>query len=117
MTTIQIAFRGLPASQAVESRIAERVERLERIHPGLIRSHVVVHAPHQHRRHGKLFDVRIQLHYPGVRIDIREERANDQAHEDVYVAIRDRFDAAERQLHGRLRKQDHRRPGREERAA
>lgn len=116
MTSIQIAFRGMEPSEAAEARIHERVSRLERIHAGLLRCHVVVDAPHQHHRQGRLFDVRIQLHYPGLDVDIHQEHANDQAHEDLYVAMRDRFDAAERQLLSRIRKHEHGGRAREPRA-
>ena len=113
MTSTQVSFRGMPPSEAATARIHERVERLSALYGGGLHScHVVVQAPHQHRRHGRLFHVSIQLRYPGGEVDIHSDGARDPAHEDLYVALRDRFDAAERQLESRLRRQDHGRPPR-----
>jgi cold shock CspA family protein len=54
----------------------------------------------QRRQHqGKLFSVRIDITVPG-----RELVVNRVEHEDLYVAVRDAFDAAKRQLEEQARK-------------
>jgi hypothetical protein len=45
-----------------------------------------------------LYGARIDLTVPGEEIVIGREPGHDHAHEDVYVAIRDAFDEAKRQL-------------------
>jgi len=45
--------------------------------------------PHQHKNQGKLFNVRIDIGVPGSEIVVNRDQ-----HEDVYVALRDAFDAA-----------------------
>jgi len=107
MNPIQIVFRGMTPSEAVQQRIWERAERLGAIDQRFTSLHVVVQAPHQRQRQGNLFDVRLRARYPGGEIDISCETGRSPAHEDVYVAIADSFDAAERQLASKLRKQDH----------
>jgi len=50
---------------------------------------VVVEIPHKHHHQGKQFNVRIDIGVPGDEIVINRDH-----HEDVYVALRDAFDAA-----------------------
>lgn len=44
------------------------------------------------------FDVKIDLTVPGSAICVHSERAEHEAHMDVYLALRDAFDAAKRLL-------------------
>ena len=102
-----ITFRHMGHSDAVAERISERMQRLDRF-PGKVTScRVVVESPHQHKRQGQLFAIRIQAHYPGGELEVTSEGPNNHAHEDVYVAIRDAFNALERRLERVLRRQDH----------
>lgn len=101
-----IVFRGVKASDAVEGRIRERAARLQRLDPSITGCHVVVHAPHQRQRHGNVFDVRLHAQFPGGAIEVGGTRT--RGHADLYAAITDTFDAAERRLLGKLRRQEHR---------
>ncbi|HTO87542.1 MAG TPA: hypothetical protein VMR54_08440, partial [Thermoanaerobaculia bacterium] len=51
-------------------------------------------SPHGHHRKGRLYGVRIRLTVPGDEIDIDRQPEQD----DVYVSIRQAFDAARRKL-------------------
>lgn len=95
---LQIAFRGMEPSAAVEQRVRERAERLQRLNDRISQCNVVIQAPHNHRHKGKLYEIRIQLQTPGAEVVVNREGNQDHAHEDIYVAVRDAFDAAERQL-------------------
>jgi cold shock CspA family protein/ribosome-associated translation inhibitor RaiA len=106
---LQITFRDVPPSAAVEARIREEADALGHYDDRIVRCRVVVEMPHRHHQHGRLFDVRIDLTVPGHEIVIGRDSSHDHAHEDVYVAIRDAFEAARRQL------QDHARRDRERR--
>ena len=90
-------------SPAVEDRLRERAEKLDHIFDRIIACRVVVEAPHRHSRKGKLYNVRIDLSVPGKEIVANRNRPHDHAHEDVYVAIRDAFDAITRQLEDYVR--------------
>ena len=59
-----------------------------------------------HRRHhkGNLYHVRIDLRVPGSELVVKRHPAQHAAHEDVYVAIRDAFDDARRELQDYVRK-------------
>lgn len=95
---LQLTFRGLSPSEAIESRIRARAEELERFYDAIIGCHVTVEAPHRRHRQGTLYSVRIDLRVPDAELVVNRDRGKDHGHEDVYVAIRDAFDAAARQL-------------------
>ena len=97
---LEIAFVDMDSSPAVEARVRERAERLERHFDGITSCHVYVAAPHRHHRKGKLFEVRVEVRVPGAELAITGKPGDVNAHEDVYVAVRDAFDAMERQLEG-----------------
>jgi cold shock CspA family protein len=96
--SLQITFRGLSSSEAIERRIREKVAELERFHPSITSCRVTVEAPHQQHHKGNLYSVRLEIRLPEKTIAVGRERRHDHAHEDVYVAIRDTFDAAARQV-------------------
>lgn len=106
---VQITFRDVPPSAAVEARIQEEAEALRQYDDRIVRCRVVVEQPHRHRHQGRLFAIHVDLTVPGQEIVIGAGSNEDHAHEDVYVAIRDAFEAARRQL------QDHTRRLRERR--
>jgi putative sigma-54 modulation protein len=97
-TPLEISFVDIARSPAAEARIRERVHRLEHRFDGITSCHVYVAAPHQHQRKGNLYEVRIDVRVPGAELAVADQPGDIHAHEDVYVAIRDSFDAMERQL-------------------
>jgi len=101
----EITFRDIEGSPAVEAKVRERLERLERHHPGIMGCRVVIEAHHRHRHQGKLFHVRVDLTVPGHELVVSRDPEQHQAHEDAYVAVRDAFDAMERQLDGLRQRQ------------
>lgn len=98
-TPLQITFRGIEHSDAIEAHIREKAQKLETFFSPIISCRVVVELPHQHKHQGKAFNVRIDIGVPG-----REIVINRDQHEDVYVALRDAFDAAKRELEDYARK-------------
>jgi ribosomal subunit interface protein len=102
---LQITFRKMPASPAIEANIREKAARLDRFSDHIMACRVIVEAPHRHHHQGKLYHVRIDVTVPGGELVVSREPAAHHAHEDVYVAIRDAFDAAVRQLQDYVRRQ------------
>jgi len=92
-TPIQITFRDIPQSDALETRIREKADKLEAFYPGIVSCRVVVESRDRHKHQGKEFCVRIEMHIPQHDITINRDH-----HEDVYVALRDAFSAATRKL-------------------
>jgi len=102
---LQISFRGVPSSQAIEDDVRAHAARLERFYDRIMRCRVMIESPHRRHHQGKLYHVRIDLTVPGEELVVNREPAEHHAHEDVYVAIRDAFDAARRRLEDRARRQ------------
>ncbi|MDW8323695.1 MAG: HPF/RaiA family ribosome-associated protein [Burkholderiales bacterium] len=97
---LQIVLRDISHSDAVEADIRARVEKLDRYYPHIMSCRVVVEQPGKHKHQGRPFNVRIDLGVPGGEIVI--DREHD---EDLYVALRDAFDAARRRLEDYARRQ------------
>ncbi|MEK9134419.1 MAG: ribosome-associated translation inhibitor RaiA, partial [Pseudomonadota bacterium] len=97
---LQVTLKDMPQSEAVESRIREKADKLGRFYDRINSCRVVVESPQRHQHQGKLYSVRIDLTVPGA--ELVANRAQD---EDVYVAIRDAFVAITRQLEDFARRQ------------
>jgi ribosomal subunit interface protein len=90
---LQITQHNLSLSDVAEQRIRSQVAKLEQFCGRIISCHVTVDAPHHHKHKGECYDVKITIAVPGEELVIRHE-----PDEDLYVAIRDAFDAARRKL-------------------
>ena len=95
---LQITFRGIPHSDAVEARIREKASKLDKFHNRIMSCRVAVESEHQHHHQGNQYHIRIDITTPGKEIVISHEHHDNHAYENIYVAIRDAFDAAIRQL-------------------
>ena len=103
-TSLQISFRNMDRSEAVEARVREKAEKLEKYYGRLTSCRVMIEAPERRHHKGMLFHVRIELGVPGKKLVVSRHPKDKHAHEDVYVAIRDAFDAARRRLEDYVRK-------------
>jgi ribosomal subunit interface protein len=102
---LQITFRDMPHSDAVETHIREKVAKLEEFYEHIIACHVVIEQPHAHHKQGKLFRVSIDLTLHDGELLANHSAPEHHAHEDAYVAIRDAFKSLRRQLQDFVRKQ------------
>jgi len=100
---LQITFRHTPSLPAVEARVRQRAEELDKFFERVVSCRVVVECRHPRQRQGNLFHVRIDLKVPGREIVVGRDPAANRGHEDIYVAIRDAFDAAQRLLEDHAR--------------
>lgn len=94
----EITWHNMDPVPHIAKRINDRVKRLEQFFGRITRCHVVVKAPHQRRRQGNQYEVRVEVTTPGGELSINRRPGDDQAHFDLQVAIRDAFDAMERKL-------------------
>lgn len=102
---LQIAFKNMEPSPAVEQRIRDKAATLERFSDRITGCRVVISAPHRHQHKGQLYRISLDITVPPKsEIAISREHRQDHAHEDIYVAIRDAFDAAVRRLEDHTRK-------------
>jgi cold shock CspA family protein/ribosome-associated translation inhibitor RaiA len=102
---VEITFKEMERSDAVEARIRELAGKLERVYDRVIRCDVMIETPHRHQTKGRQYHCRVRLTVPGGKeIVASHDPGPDEAHEDIYVAIRDSFNAARRQLEDYARK-------------
>ena len=97
---LQITFRHMDSSDAVAARIRERAAEIERFSDRITSCRVVVECPNPRQHQGNLFRVHVDLRVPDREIVVGRDPETHRAHEDVYVAIRDAFDATRRLLEG-----------------
>jgi ribosomal subunit interface protein len=91
---LQITVREMSHSAALDARIRDEAAALERFHPRITSCRVTVSASSKHQRQGREFEIHIDVRVPGH----GEIVINRQHDEDVYVALRDAFASATRQL-------------------
>lgn len=95
---LQVTFRDMPRSEALEARIREKAAKLESFHPRITSCRVTVEERHRHKQQGKQFNVRLDLRVPEHEIVVNRDHDAD-----VFIALRDAFDAAARRLEDALR--------------
>lgn len=102
---LRINFHGLDGTPAIEEAIRERASKLAGLFDRIQSCRVVVEAPHRSQKKGNMYQVKVDLVLPGDELIVNRDNGEDRAHEDLYVVIRDAFDAIERQLKSYVDKQ------------
>jgi ribosomal subunit interface protein len=100
---LQITYRDMDPSDAVSANIQEKAQKIEHF-ADITSCRVTIEAPHKHHHKGRLFAVKLDITVPGEEIIVTRSPDQNHAHEDVYVAIRDAFNAAKRQLEDYVRR-------------
>jgi len=100
---LQITFRHMDPSPALEARIRRKAEELDPFYDRITSCRVVVECRHKHHQQGNLFAIRVDLNIPGSQVIAGRNHAFSHAHEDAHVAVRDALDAARRQLEEHFR--------------
>ena len=95
---VEITFRDMPVSEALEENIREKVGKLEQFCDHITSCRVLIETSHRHQHKGNLYHVRIDLTVPGQELVVSRDPSDNQSHTDAYVAVRDAFAAARRQL-------------------
>ena len=96
---LQITARDVSLSEAAETDIRNKAANLDLYYDSIMSCRVVVEGPVRHHRKAP-YTVRIDLTVPGSELVV-----DRHADEDLYVAIRDAFDAARRRLEDYARRQ------------
>lgn len=105
---LNIAFRNLERSPALEADIMDHAGKLERYYDGIIGCRVVLEMRHKHHRQGNHYHVRIEATVPGSTLIADREPDEHHAYADPYVAVRDAFASMRRQIEDYARRQDRR---------
>lgn len=101
---LQVVFRNMEPSAAVEAAVRERADRLDRFYEHIMSCRVAIELHHRHHHQGNLYHVRVDMKVPDTEIVASREPDEHHAHEDVYVAIRDAFNAVQRRLEDYIRR-------------
>jgi ribosomal subunit interface protein len=101
---LQIRFHNMAPSEAIETRVRERVARLQRFSDGIISCRVAVEAPHK-QPHRSTVGITIDIGVRGREIVVKRELRHHESRDDAYQVIGVAFDAAERQLEEHARMQ------------
>ena len=105
-STLQITFRDIPPSEAIDSYVRRRAEKLETTEGRLVACHVAIEAPHRHKHHGRHYRVRVDVSVPGAALVVDRNPDESRDNEDVYAAIDQAFDNAVRRLREAKRRRD-----------
>lgn len=92
--SLHIIFRNIPHSDPIEAEVRRRAEKLEQFSDRVSHCDVTIETVGKHKQQGRHYAVRIDITLPGKAI----ATTRHHQHEDVYVALRDAFDASIRQL-------------------
>lgn len=99
---LQISFHGIDHSDAVEERIRAKAAKLEQYCDKIVGCRVAVerhHANTSNLHHkGEPFHIRIDVTVPGTELVVRRDPKDSHVNEDIFVALRDAFQAMERQV-------------------
>ena len=98
-TPLQMSFRNLDSTPALEEEIKSRVTKLERLYDRISSIEVLVDVPHRHHTKGRQYHVRITLHVPGDLLTVSRHSEEDHSNEDLVAAISNAFKASWRMLH------------------
>jgi ribosome-associated translation inhibitor RaiA len=103
-TQTRITFQGLASSDALEVAVRDEAAALERYFDGITSCHVTLSEPHRHQHRGRLYRVTIHLAVPGTELVVGRRHGARVGHEDPYVAVREAFAAARRELEDYVRR-------------
>jgi len=98
---LQLTWRGLDRSEAIEAAVRDAANKLHQFHPRIVSCRVVLEQSDRHKRHGRQFAVRLDVRAPRTEIAINKEHD-----EDVYIALRDAFFDARRKLDEQLKEKE-----------
>ena len=89
---LELSTRRITLSPALEAELRKRATKLERHYDRITSCRIAVERPSNHHNEGGPYRVRLDITVPG------SELVADKDAEDLNMAIRDAFAAAERQV-------------------
>jgi len=94
----QVVYHNIDQTEAISDAVQKRIDKLERYCDQIINGRVVLDSPHNNHHKGKVYSVTLEIHTPTLEVRVNQDQHDNHAHEDLYVAIRDAFNVAERQF-------------------
>ena len=102
---LQIKFRHMERSATIEDRVRETCHKLQRFAEHVIRCRVIIDAPHKQQVKTGLYQATIEITLLDEQTGGSCHTEQQHAHQNVDVAIREVFDAAQHQLENYVRQQ------------
>jgi ribosomal subunit interface protein len=96
---VEIQANGLIVTPEADAYLKERIERLRRFHPRIVSVRVVLEAPATHHQKGGPYRINIHVELPGPDAHVTRQESGD-----LHVALRNAFDAMQRQLEDAIRR-------------
>lgn len=93
-----LAFRHIDHSAALEARARELGQRLQRYGERITQCHMTLEGSHGAQHGDAPFLVKIDLAVPGAQIHADSLQIDGARNKDIYLALRDAFNNAKRQL-------------------
>lgn len=90
---VTVSYIGMDPSDALTAKALDNVQRLQQHYPDLRSCHVRVQLDHKHQHQGRPFTVTLDATLTDYELSV-----NHVHKEDVYVALRDAFDALKHQI-------------------
>lgn len=81
-TPIQITFRDIEHSDAVEQRVNQKINKINRLFNNVTACRVTIEQTQKHQNQGKLYNVSIQLEVPGKLLSV-----NNNEDENLYKSL------------------------------
>ena len=106
-TPLEVSFGNLDKSDAVLDFIKNKVRKLETNFHDITSCHVYLEKPH--KRKDKSYEVKLEVRVPGAELAVSGNPGSHEGHADINIAIRDSFNAIEKQLTKRKHKFESRR--------
>lgn len=101
---VQVTFRNMSTSSALDTAVRKRVAKLERFHPRILGCRVAVEAARHRHMRGNVFHVRVDVLVAHGEVVASSETTAPTPHENAYVALRDAFDEVRRRLEDHARR-------------
>lgn len=97
---LEITLRDIEKTDAIEQRINDKANKMAQYYDRIESGKIVVELSQNNQHQGKLYNVTIEVNVPGKQLVV-----NKQPNEDLYVAIRDSFQAMYRIIESYAQKQ------------
>ncbi len=94
---LQVTYRGMERSEALEQKISERVEKLTKTGERILDAHISVEASSPHNR-GHVFNVHAVVRTAHGEVVVSNDNDPKGNHEDAYLAVRDAMDSLHRRV-------------------
>lgn len=102
---IQVVFRNMDRSDALEQQILEKTEKLDKVYERIISCRVTLEIPHKHHSKGNQHEVTIDIAVPEKKIVVSRSASGSNGSKDVALgAFNEALDVAKRQLEDYARK-------------